>query len=58
MTMSVTLTKLPTNSPSLENPIGIGKRAADDDHDAHDDELQKSSKGGVALTFADTRDHH
>jgi hypothetical protein len=31
------------------------KRAADDDRDTHDDELQRFSKGGVALSFADER---
>jgi hypothetical protein len=27
----------------------MGKSGADDDHDAHDDELQSFSKGGAAL---------
>jgi hypothetical protein len=30
----------------------MGKSDADDDNDAHDDQLQGFSKGGVALSFA------
>ena len=45
----MTVSKHPINSPSLENPIDISKSAADDDHDAYDDELKRFSKGRVAL---------
>jgi hypothetical protein len=34
-------------SPSLGNPIGMGESAADDDNDAHDDELQRFSEDGA-----------
>ena len=32
-----------------KSPIGIGKRAADEDDDAHDDEMQRFSRYGAAL---------
>jgi hypothetical protein len=51
----MTLPEHTTNSPSLGNPIGMGKSATDDGHDAHDDELQRFSKGSAALSFADER---
>jgi hypothetical protein len=36
-----------TNSPSLGNPIGMGKSAADDDNDGGDDEMRRFSKDGA-----------
>jgi hypothetical protein len=39
----------------VENPIGIGESTAHDVHDAHDDELQRYSKSGVAH-FSGMRD--
>jgi hypothetical protein len=34
-------------SPSLGNPIGMGKSAADDDNDGGDDEMRRFSKDGA-----------
>jgi hypothetical protein len=54
MTITVTLAWRCRSTPSLhrhaENPIGVGKSAADDDNDAHDDELQRFSEEGAALS--------
>jgi hypothetical protein len=46
----MTLPEHTTYSPSFGNPIGMEKSAADDDNDAHDDEMQRFSKGGLALS--------
>jgi hypothetical protein len=35
----------------------MGKSGADDDDDAHDDEMQRFSKGSAALSFADQRSY-
>ena len=51
----VTLPKHTINSPSCRKPHRYGKSIADDDHDAHDDELQRFSKGGATL-FLEARD--
>ena len=45
----MTLPEHTTNSPSCRKPIDIGKSDAHDDHDAHDDESQRFSRGGAAL---------
>jgi hypothetical protein len=42
----------------VENPIGIGKSTADDAHDAHDDDLQRFSKGVRQLICVTTADYH
>jgi hypothetical protein len=35
----------------VENPIGIVKRTTDDARDAHDDEMQRLSKGGTCVIW-------
>jgi hypothetical protein len=55
VTIGVTVDGAYPKRPSQQNSLDTGSLGQCDDRDAYDDEMQRFSKGGVALSFADER---